>query len=94
MTKEGVNRWWQEVCALCDGKAIEERMVHSDGTLSTWVARDNPCFYATGHEYRVKPEPREWWLGLHCGDVRILDRRLSQAYPGEEVVHVKEVVEP
>ena len=52
--------------AWAEGKEIEYRLVH--GTEWVQCRRENePDFKLEGLEWRLKPEPRRFWLNLYPG---------------------------
>jgi len=59
--------------AALEGKVIQERRVNTDGhgeyDWKDWDG-DNPMFEDDAYEYRVKPEPREFWIPDQPNDYR------------------------
>jgi len=87
--------------AYVDGKEIQAR----ERTLSPpdWVdfrRDDAPCWNWFASDYRVKPEPREWWtvdvysapLFKSVGEAERYKEHINHVC-GIEVVHVREVLE-
>lgn len=80
------------VQALADGKTIQ--MIYGDGT---W--RDHPHLDLSGcpKDYRIKPEPRRWWLcfGNQVArvftDLKSAEQCISNNY-AKTVVEVVEVL--
>jgi hypothetical protein len=67
-----------------------------------WTDLDaNPSFGAPINSYRVKPEPREWWVNVYDGEpngyIHTTKAKAeywqSQAGTRKEVVHVREVID-
>lgn len=77
--------------ALAEGKTIQ---YYCGGD---WVDVGNPMLDGIGH-YRVKPEPREFWVNLYPNDAahsahRSKERADERATPNRiECLHVREVV--
>jgi hypothetical protein len=64
MTKDGVNKWWNELVALKNGETIETRVKYGlESKWSDWKSDSSPEFSSTpDREHRIKPKPRECWL--------------------------------
>lgn len=61
MTREQLKAMLPVMQAWCEGKQVQLRT-----KTSAWQVTEDPNW--TPHvEYRIKPEPREWWLCLSCG---------------------------
>ncbi len=58
MTKEQA---LEVVAAAFDKKPLQERRITSEGETEPWWDKLNSYFNFSTQEYRVKPEPREWW---------------------------------
>ena len=70
MTKERARYLIPLLQAYIDGKTIQ--VLQTDGK---WSDRKEPAFiqHCNENEYRIKPEPREFWVAVWCdgsGDVR------------------------
>ncbi len=73
-----------------------------DGEEVEWTRRDEPVFPWKGsngflwdwntNKYRIKPQPREWWLNLEPDVVPRGYRELSET-PVDGFVHVREVLD-
>jgi hypothetical protein len=81
-------------------KVIQFRRAGGDAWADHTTA---PEWDFSNWEYRVKPEPREWWLAMFPGDVTVCtsltsaeDVRFSKGghsrYP-EQIIHVREVID-
>lgn len=78
--------------AFIEGKTIQ--VYYNRGPDPHWVDRDcgsSPSWNWFDYDYRIKREPREWWLVKGSGGL------LLTAYPckqnGFENIHVREVLE-
>ncbi len=93
MTKENAAQYLPLVKALAEGKVIE----YYDG--SKWVEVQDISFYETPDFYRIKPEPREWWLVKTLGGAVYTLENESQAKDAAEgfksatIHHVREVIQ-
>ncbi len=78
--------------AYVGGKPIQLRWKFSDGAWSEWQDLNGAAaFLNENTEWRVKPEPREFWIA--CG--RAFSNRmvaLSCNHSSEEIVHVREIL--
>ena len=71
------------------GKIIEAR--YKWGNREVWGASALPTQWSfADFDYRVKPEPREWWIELH-GLCKTVHRNNTASYGGE-LIHVREVL--
>jgi hypothetical protein len=54
-----------------------------------------PTFSFGCHEYRIKPQPREWWINRYPGGgIGIYDsKELAEINKSLECIHVREVTE-
>jgi Na+-transporting NADH:ubiquinone oxidoreductase subunit NqrF len=61
-----------------------------------WVDIPQPSWNFGGVEYRVKPEPREWWVNMYLANAHTYSsERLAKAYVLPDLierVHVREVL--
>jgi len=75
--------------AYAEGKTIQTR---SKAQKEDWSDCGEPVFgYFDSTEYRVKPEPREYWIIESPDDRKVVSYRLSSS-KGCEVIHVREVI--
>lgn len=65
ITKENAKEYLPLVQALAEGKVIE--LHSSDG----WGERICLDTYNDVHRYRIKPEPRRWWLNIYKGAIYV-----------------------
>jgi hypothetical protein len=91
MTRDEAREFAKIAQAYADGKVIEVRF----GT--GWTEIEDPVFCAPRNDYRIKPEPREWWLvpnaahACACRDEAVaLSKEMDWRVSG--IVHVREVV--
>lgn len=100
MNKDNAAQYLPLVQALADGKVIQHNprvMVNAE-----WIDLHNPAFTEPPENYRIKPEPREWW------QVRNGQGEWVKEFPNEQdarayaetfgyaslvVVHVREVTQ-
>jgi hypothetical protein len=69
-----------------DGKKVESRARgHAE---EAWVDVERPLWDFYFNEYRIKPEPREWWLCKVDND-----RWIARHSPDAGTIHVREVLE-
>ena len=83
------------IAAHAAGKVIQFRSI----TTSQWYDKPDPDWTARPEHYRVKPEPREWWINVyptsHGGSAAHLSRAIAVKFSDPsrvECVHVKEVL--
>lgn len=81
------------VTAYKDGNQIEKRRVGK----ALWEPSTRPSWDFANFQYRVKKTPREFWIQkawnefyTHTDDPR---KRYPGSAHGEEVIHVREVME-
>ena len=97
MNKDNAHLYLPLVQALADGRVIQS--VDSDGE---WFDMSDPQFCSKPDRYRIKPEPREWWLvdvkpAVHGGvgiryAICVKDNAEKMAIDtGGELIHVREV---
>lgn len=87
------------------GKAIQWREQYC-GKVFEW--KDIPCntnpfesvpfFNFNSYEYRIKPEPREFWMKINLGESRgyaytSAEAVVAHGFRPEECIHVREVIE-
>ena len=101
MNKDNAAQYLPLVQAVADGKVIQHNprvMVNAE-----WIDLHNPSFTEPPENYRIKPEPREWWLVRSSAS-----GSFAKEFPNEQdarayaetfgyaalvVVHVREVIE-
>lgn len=86
------------IAAHRDGKAIQFCSFDMGGE---WRDADHPAWDFANYNYRIKPEPREWWVNTYVATSPAFTQRLywsrkeadENAAPGRvECVHVREVI--
>jgi len=96
MTKENATQYLPLVQALAEGKMIQIKMDN------TWTDTKNVEFCMSVESYRIKPEPREWWIvtdATTCEaytDKAIATQQYAQIatmIKQATIIHVKEVIE-
>ena len=95
MNKNNAKDYLPLVQALADGKVIQ-----INGVRGWEDTRGDLIFGANPHDYRIKPEPREWWQlrDANCVRAEFTSRELAERYangiPGNvwTVIHVREVL--
>lgn len=99
MNKGNAAQYLPLVQAVADGKEIQHNAFGTE-----WIVLHNPSFTESPERYRIKPEPREWWIvehvpaGCNRTPVRyvISDERSAMQYAsdlGVTAVHVREVTQ-
>jgi hypothetical protein len=93
MTKYNAKEFLPFVRALAEGKTIE--VMDSSGN---WRADSAPTFSSYGpHCYRIKSEPREFWVSIHpAGIFTNKTRHEAEAIKAQldcETIKVREVME-
>ena len=80
--------------AAKEGKAIESRTVIDDDESDTWHLNIEPKWNFQVTEYRVKPEPRRFWIIVGSYPVIACATRheCESLYPRQNVIEVVEVL--
>jgi hypothetical protein len=81
--------------AFLDGVPME---ILTDGNWSLWLPTGEPEWRWGASDYRVKPEPREWWANEYAdtGGVYLHDSKelaLKACRPLGVTIKVREVIE-
>jgi hypothetical protein len=77
------------VQALAEGKQIQIQKM--DG--SAWFNPDTEIlFQLPANQYRIKPEPREFWIINYPDHPRVYLAPVNSSCGGLEVIHVREVL--
>jgi len=91
MTKENAAQYLPLVQALAEGKVIEFKDHDGD-----WGEIEDVSFDDRIDRYRIKPEPREWWLVLYTTSGVSVFNSLEEAKRyinvGSTIHHVMEVM--
>lgn len=92
MNKDSAKDYLPLVQALADGRVIQWRNYAGD-----WLDSESPTMSDEPGRYRIKPEPREWWVVVNkVGGVwSVLSSKPdfdAITRDGMEVVHVREVL--
>ncbi len=98
MTKEQAKQLLPVIQAWADGKAIQYRPTHgmAGNVADKWfepMEGYNPCFDSRTAEWRVKPEPRRWWVGwcnVHGNIRRVYDYKPDKQCDECQIVPVVE----
>ena len=86
MTKETAKEYLPLVQALAEGKTIQQNCAGG------WYDMQSPTFIEHPSEYRIKPEPRRWWLVQGIQTIAYLWPEESyQIKPGMPFIEVVEV---
>lgn len=90
MTREQAKELLPVIQAFAEGKTVQFRF--SDGT---WVDCRQLDFSGPQLNYRIKPEPREFWILVAASHVQMAAMKVKpmSIYEGEEVIHVREVLD-
>lgn len=97
MTRDRAKELLPVIQAFAEGKAVEFRL--HDSRHWEDAAQSGPSFVSltwNDHcEYRIKPEPREWWLTFEKGDPhpRTVTKDCPWVPQYYEIVKVREVPE-
>lgn len=104
MTREEAKANAAVMLAWAEGKTIQLRLLHrpDDGWSDSGISKHWIFDFKT-EEYRIKPEPREWWIvrDVGCGTVPYCfnshERARATATAGalpdaRELIHVREVL--
>lgn len=87
MTREQCKALLPIMQAYAEGKTIQTCYDNR------WEDCCHPRFDDKPERYRIKPEPREWWVVFSNGCVRATYyANPRDSFPGCEVIHVREVV--
>lgn len=86
-------RMAEVMLAFADGAEVESDPISSN----EWRAVQHPNWDWYTANYRVKPEPREWWIvpnAAHASSSRDEANELadSMEWPISSIVHVREVI--
>lgn len=88
MTREQAKELLPVLQAYAEGKTVQMKNFGGD-----WMDCE---FCLTGNEWRVKPEPRDFWL-VYCRGAwkpsEIWDYKPSGLSEGVRYIHVREVIE-
>ncbi len=76
------------VTAHRDGKKIEHR--NRDST--EWLPTESPAWNFRFYDYRIKSEPREFWIVKHLAGYAVCTEDVT-GYASGEVIHVREAME-
>jgi len=94
MTREEVKNKLPIIQAFALGKEIQ--IFSGD----KWSASENPDFSLPSDRYRIKPELREYWLGIHKGSDYSCVQAVKNAQGNkpddciaEEIIKVREVLQ-
>ena len=98
MTRDQVNKLLPIIKAFGEGKTIQYKSPNSD-----WLTADKESeglAFHNGFEYRIKPEPREFWLikwkdgGISAyNNLQYDTSRPISHINFDEQIHVKEVLD-
>lgn len=77
------------VQAYLAGEQIEVRSLLPS---SDWGTSNSPCWDFSNYQYRVKKEPREFWVVHWCDNTySVQDTKPMRFNSMKEIIHVKEV---
>ena len=78
--------------AFADGKDVE--FSNRDGDWESFVVGEDSFNLSFDNKWRIKPEPREWYVALDTGDPYECTAFSNMPDPAiGDVVHVREVIE-
>lgn len=89
MTPTQLKEAAQVMLAAAEGKQVQY-MPRSTGQWvpTGWAENDSPSWDWHLYEYRIKPEPREWWVDLNTGKCHVLEPSSTH----NDVIKVREVI--
>lgn len=89
MTKDQAKRLAEVATWIADGKQVQFK--HED--WSTWQNINDASFHLySDYIYRLKPEPREWWLVNIYHHTNLKDAEMWARFHNQPIIHVREVV--
>lgn len=92
MNAQNAKEYLPLVQALAGGKTIQQLTTSQQTNEMEWRNDPFPTFAADPKFYRVKPEPRRWWLvGGKAFDDQIVAGEVSKS-TGHPITEVVEVV--
>ena len=83
MNRERAKELLPIIQAFADGKTIQAKKIASTG----WIDVDNYLDVSTDHEWRVKPEPREFWIFTE--NMRAYTDKMVGPNPEEDPLYIK-----
>lgn len=91
MTKDNAKDYLPLVQALAEGKTIQ--VLVADGEFG-WADLDDVSFESPSKSYRIKPEPRRWWLVAYYKHTpwQVWTSKPEEMSNIEECVEVMEVI--
>lgn len=79
--------------AAAGGKQVQYMAKHH--LRDVWIDADDPSWDWRENDYRIKPEPRTWWLGFDTHgrtSVFYFEPAAGCLQPGEQLIKVREVI--
>lgn len=106
MTRERAKELWPVMKGYAEGREVQSRFKNREVNHDSWVYSRSPEWH-DNVEYRLKPEPREWWevrwareedgypISFLCKEEAEAFARSRSEKEGKlvEIVHVREVVD-
>jgi len=96
MNREDTRKAIDVMAAWLDGQEVEFRDTQHpfDSPLGCWQGPPGIWNFAR-YEYRIKPEPREFWLATHGQYFLTAGEKASGKWPetDDRWIHVREVIE-
>ncbi len=90
MTRDDAKQLLPIIQAFADGKTVQYGSCHG---LNTWVDATHPTFDTLGTQWRIKPEPREFFLALNEGNQSVKYGWPVEGHGGANMIKVREVLE-
>lgn len=95
MTRERAKELLPLIQAYAEGKIVQAKLVNVE--RDTWDDQATPYFESDNLAYRVKPEPREFYIavnsdGRFCGAYASLSHAKVSHSPPTTLIHVREVL--
>jgi hypothetical protein len=88
MNKNNAAQFLPLVQALADGKTIQ--LLH---TVRGWEDAENIDFSCPPESYRIKPDPREFWIYRDQYDGPYIASPQKPKYDWNEIIRVREILD-
>lgn len=84
------HKWAKEIKAWADGETVEFRCT----PFAPWDVMNHDCGgFNEECEYRIKTEPREWWLVPNNTGYMTDVYTHRPSFKDKEIIHVREVLD-
>lgn len=89
MNREEAKELLPIIQAFAEGETIQVKMPSDNG----WREVSDPSFTSLPQFYRIKPEPREFYLNLYTCQISKSGCDLTYIKNPDEIIKVREVIE-